>query len=99
MRMEYGCNASSYVFNSVDATMLNLMSRELADDILRNEPRISNVNVRMDEKTKLGCLYIYIDYYIRNGNVKENMVFPFYLGEAPTEEEGAYEAMDDGAIE
>lgn len=99
MRMDYGCNASSYVFNSVDATMLNLMSRELADDILRNEPRISNVNVRMDEKTKPGCLYIYIDYYIRNGNVKENMVFPFYLGETPTEEEGAYEAMDDGAIE
>lgn len=99
MRMNYGSNASGYVFNSVDATMLNLMSRELADDILRNEPRISNVSVRIDQKTQPGCLYLYVDYYIRNGNVRENMVFPFYLGEGPTEEEGVYETMDDGIIE
>lgn len=99
MRLDYGCNASSYVFNSVDATMLNLMSRELEADILHNEPRISNVKVRMDQATKPGCLFIYIDYYIRNGNVRENMVFPFYLGEEPVREEDVYEAMEDEPIE
>lgn len=99
MRMDYGCNAAGYVFNSADNTMLNLMARELENDILHNEPRISDVNIRMDQKTKPGCLFIYVDYYIRNGNVKENMVFPFYLGEEPAKEEEAYEAMEDDSVE
>ena len=29
LRPDYGCNAASYVFNSVDATMLSMMAREL----------------------------------------------------------------------
>lgn len=99
MRLDYGCSAAGYVFNSADATMLNLMSRELEDDILHNEPRISSVNIRMDQNTKPGCLFIYVDYYIRNGNVKENMVFPFYLGEEPEKEEEAYETMEDDSVE
>lgn len=99
MRMDYGSNASAYVFNSVDKTMLNLMEKELEADILHNEPRISSVSVRMDQDTKPGCLFIYIDYFIRNGNVKENMVFPFYLGEEPAKEEEQYEAMEDDSVE
>ena len=99
LRPDYGCNAASYVFNSVDATILSMMARELEDDILHNEPRISRVDVRMDQDTKPGCLFIYIDYYIRNGNVRENMVFPFYLGEEPATEEEAYETMEDDVVE
>ena len=53
----------------------------------------------MDQNTKPGCLFIYIDYYIRNGNVRENMVFPFYLGEEPATEEEAYETMEDDVVE
>lgn len=99
LRPGYGCNAAGYVFNSVDATMLNLMTRELEDDILRNEPRISSVNINLDQYTKPGCLFIHIDYYIRNGNIRENLVFPFYLGEEPAIEEDAYEAMEDNFVE
>lgn len=99
MRLDYGCNAASYVFNSADHTMLNMMARELEQDILRNEPRISDVDITMDQRTKPGCLFIYIDYVIREGNIRENMVFPFYLGEEPAEEEEEYEAMEDNSVE
>lgn len=98
MRLDYGCNAAGYVFNSADATTLSLMARELERDILRNEPRIENVNVTMDTRSKAGCLYINVDYYLRDGNVSENMVFPFYLGEEPVQEE-EYETMEDDAVE
>lgn len=98
MRLDYGCNAAGYVFNSVDATTLNLMSRELERDILKNEPRIENVSIKMDTTSKEGCLYINVDYQLRNGNVSENMVFPFYLGEEPVQED-VYETMEDDAVE
>ena len=98
MRLDYGCNASGYIFNSTDATTLNLMAREIERDIMKNEPRIGNVNVTMDTVSKAGCLYINVDYYLRDGNVSENMVFPFYLGEEPVQEE-AYETMEDDAVE
>lgn len=98
MRPDYGCNAAGYIFNSTDATTLNLMAREIERDIMKNEPRIGNVNVTMDTVSKAGCLYINVDYYLRDGNVSENMVFPFYLGEEPVQEE-AYETMEDDAVE
>ena len=98
MRLDYGCNAAGYVFNSVDSTTLNLMSRELERDILKNEPRIENVSIKMDTTSKEGCLYINVDYQLRNGNVSENMVFPFYLGEEPVQED-VYETMEDDAVE
>lgn len=99
MRLDYGCDAATYVFNSADLTMLNIMARELEDDIMRNEPRVSEVNIRMDQNTKPGCLFIYVEYRIRNGNVTENLVFPFYLGAEPAEEEEAYETMEDVSVE
>lgn len=98
MRLDYGCNAAGYVFNSADATTLNIMARELENDIMRNEPRIGSVDVTMDTTSKAGCLYINVDYHLREGNVSENMVFPFYLGEEPLQEE-TYETMEDDAVE
>lgn len=99
MRLDYGSNAATYVFNGADLTTLNLMSRQLERDILSNEPRVSRVDVTMDGNTKPGVLFVNVDYYLRDGNVKENMVFPFYLGEEPAEEEDEYEAMEDDPVE
>lgn len=95
MRPEFGSRVMSYVFAQTDATMLNLMAHEIAGDILRNEPRVEQVNVNMDQNSKPGCLFINVDYTIRGENIRENMVFPFYLGEEPQKESEAYETMEE----
>ena len=82
-----------------DATMLNLMAHEIEGDIMRNEPRVEDVRIRMDADSRPGCLFIYLDYLVRGENVRENMVFPFYLGEEPEEKSEAYETMEDDIIE
>ena len=95
MRPEFGSSVMSYVFAQTDDTMLNLMAHEIAADIMRDEPRVEQVNVSMDQNSKPGCLFVNIDYIVRGENVRENMVFPFYLGEEPEEESEAYETMEE----
>lgn len=95
MRPEFGSSVMSYVFAQTDDTMLNLMAHEIAADITRSEPRVEQVNVSMDQNSKPGCLFVNIDYTVRGENVRENMVFPFYLGEEPEKESEAYETMEE----
>ncbi len=95
MRPEFGSSVMSYVFAQTDDTMLNLMAHEIAADIMRDEPRVEQVNVSMDQNSKPGCLFVNIDYVVRGENVRENMVFPFYLGEEPEKESEAYETMEE----
>lgn len=95
MRPEFGSSVMGYVFAQTDATMLNLIAHEIAGDIMRNEPRVEQVNVNMDQDSKPGCLFINVDYTVRGENVRENMVFPFYLGEEPEKESEAYETMEE----
>ncbi len=99
MRRDFGSRASSYVFGETDLTMLNLMAGQLRSDILSNEPRVASVDVKLDYNSKPGCLFVNIACQIRGRNVTENMVFPFYLGEAPKEEETEYEAVEDDNIQ
>jgi hypothetical protein len=60
-------------------TALNMMARELSGDIMSQEPRIADVQIDIDSKSKEGCLLINISYRIRENNVRDNLVFPFYL--------------------
>lgn len=95
MRPEFGSQVMSYVFAQMDATMLNLMAHEIETDIRRSEPRIEQVDIVMDQNSKPGCLFINVNYTVRGENTRENMVFPFYLGEEPEEESEAYETMEE----
>ena len=76
---EFGSNIMNYTFMDTGLTMLNIMSRELSDDILNNEPRVDNVNINIDANSKPGCLIISIQYRIIEKNIRDNLVFPFYL--------------------
>ena len=84
MRPEFGINAAGYVFSRMDATMRSLIAHELERDILSAEPRVGQVQIRLDGESSPGCLFVSIDYVVRGENVRENMVFPFYLGEGNT---------------
>ena len=74
MRPDFGSNATGYVFAQTDATMLNLMAHEIEGDIMRNEPRVEDVRIRMDADSRPGCLFIYLDYLVRGENVRENKI-------------------------
>lgn len=93
IRPEFGSSLMSYTFMDTSATMLNLMAREIASDLLSQEPRLADVDVRIDGTSRQGCLIIYIDYLIRDINVRDNLVFPFYLDTTWEEQEETEESM------
>lgn len=99
MNPTYGSSIMNYTFASTDATMQTIMAAEITSDILRCEPRVSDVQVEMDSESKPGCLFISIDYTIAADNTADNMVFPFYLNGKPEEESEAYETMDNDVNE
>ena len=94
MRPEYGSSILSYAFADTGETMLALMQQELEEDILKNEPRVDDVTIRIDAQSRSGCLIIYIDYRLRGSSIRDNMLFPFYLSGEPEEESEAYETME-----
>lgn len=79
IRPDFGSSLMSYTFMDTGTTMLNMMSREIAQDLMRQEPRISDVQINIDAASKPGALIIYIGYVVRETNVRDNLVFPFYL--------------------
>lgn len=79
MRPEFGSLLNSYTFMDTSLTMLNIMARELKENIMSQEPRIADVTIRMNPEIKPGCLIVSIEYTIIAVNEKDNLVFPFYL--------------------
>ena len=47
-RPEYGSTLMSYTFMDTNITALNMMKRDLADQILTQEPRVSDVEITTD---------------------------------------------------
>lgn len=81
-RFDYGSRLTSYTFMDVSATWLTVLSGEIREDILSQEPRISNVDIQIEEQTESAeCLMIHISYNIITKNTKDNLVFPYYLKE------------------
>ncbi len=89
LRPEFGSNLMSYTFMDINATTVNMMIRDLTQQILEQEPRVRDVAITTDSQVKDGCLLVNIDYTVRSSNVRDNLVFPFYLN--ATAEEEAYE--------
>jgi phage baseplate assembly protein W len=94
MRPEFGSNILSYTFTDMGGGMLTLMASDIAGTIAAQEPRVTDVNVNMDPDSKPGCLFINIEYTLIETNVRENMVFPFYLNAGEEEEGEPYETAD-----
>ena len=97
-RPSFGSNLMSYTFMDINSTTLNIMVRDLTEQLTRQEPRIQSVNITTDDQVRDGCLIVNIDYTIRNTNVRDNLVFPFYLN-VTDEEEEAYEPEQQEAEE
>lgn len=89
LRPEFGSNLMSYTFMDINMTSVNMMIRDLTEQILKQEPRVQDVEITTDSQVKEGRLLVSIDYTVRSSHVRDSLVFPFYLNAAAEEE--AYE--------
>lgn len=87
LRPDYGSTLSRYTFMDTDITSVNLMIRQLTQEITTQEPRIENLDITVDATTRQGCLIIDIGYTLIETNTQDNLVFPFYLDNIVEEEE------------
>lgn len=87
VRPAYGSTLMTYTFMDVNVTRLHMMRREIMEQILTQEPRVSNVAIAIDTQTKDGCLIVNIDYTVSETNQRDNLVFPFYLNAGAEEQD------------
>lgn len=76
---EFGSSLLSYTFMDTNRTELNIMARDLKETILKQEPRISGVDINITPDDAGGRLMVYIDYLVAESHTRDNLVFPFYL--------------------
>lgn len=99
LRPDFGSNIMSYTFMDQNLTQLTMVSRTIRDQIARQEPRINDVQIRMDSGNQNGVIYFNIAYTITSTNTRDNLVFPFYLNQTTEAEEGEPEAYEPEEVE
>ncbi len=86
-RPSFGSTIVEYTFMDMTDTMMTMMSKDIREDILTQEPRIVDVDIDIVLRADKGCLLVNISYTLAEGNRKDNMVFPFYLDTEGEEDE------------
>ena len=88
LRPSFGSNIMTYTFMDMNLANLNMVARNIREQVTAQEPRISEVNVRMEQGSQPGVILFDVQYTIISTNTKDNFVFPFYLNldEEPVEE-------------
>jgi phage baseplate assembly protein W len=80
MRPEFGCGIHDLVFDANTAALHGLVQANVQSALLRWEPRIDVVNVRVEAPPdQRNLLLIHVDYRIRANNAFFNLVYPFFL--------------------
>ncbi|MBQ3789305.1 MAG: GPW/gp25 family protein [Lachnospiraceae bacterium] len=98
MRPEFGTNLMGFTFMEMNHTVLNMAIRTLKEQILMQEPRVGSVEISAEEGGS-GMLLFRIDYTVRNSNVRDNFVFPFYLQGEPENTETEEEVFEPESLE
>jgi phage baseplate assembly protein W len=82
MRQDYGCVIHEHLFDRIDGSILEILEIELQENIGFIEPRIKVENISISNLSENeGALEVKIDYTIITTNIRDNIVFPFYLNE------------------
>lgn len=82
MRPDFGCDIYDYAFDTMDYTTLVQMEHAVREALIRWEPRITDIEVRInDEQEQEGVLLIEISYTVRSTNNPFNLVYPYYINE------------------
>jgi len=82
MRPDYGCVIHNHLFDRLDQSVLDVLSFELTQNIGIIEPRIKvdKINVNMISPND-GLIEVVVDYTVIITNVRDNIVYPFYINE------------------
>ncbi|MCR5467353.1 MAG: GPW/gp25 family protein [Lachnospiraceae bacterium] len=81
LRSDFGTTLNNYAFMAINPTNMQLLRREIINQIARCEPRIDDIELTADNSQE-GVLLFNLRYTVREDNVPENLVFPFYLDKA-----------------
>lgn len=82
MRSDYGCVIHDYLFDRIDESFLGKLAFEIKQGLRRYEPRIIVHEVLAQKSNTLeGLISVEINYEIHSNNVRDNIVFPFYINE------------------
>ena len=85
MLPDFGCGIHDLVFEANTATLRRIVEERTRDALVRWEPRIDVVDVRVETPPEArNYLLIRIDYRVRSNNALYNLVYPFYLNEGAT---------------
>lgn len=85
---QFGSRTMSYTFADTSPTVLHMMEHRLEEDIVSQEPRITDVSVRIEKKDSLEYLYIYIHYHIDEFETDDSQAFLFSLDGGKVERYG-----------
>lgn len=82
MRPDYGCVIHNRLFDKLDSSILDILTFELTQNIGIIEPRIIVEKIDIN-KTDInnGLIEIKVDYTIITTNVRDNIVYPYYINE------------------
>lgn len=82
MRPHFGTNVVDYIFASATSTMMHSIAHDVREQLLLQEPRITDVQVSCREMNRLtGAIVVEISYTVRSTNNRYNNVYPFYMTE------------------
>ena len=82
MRPEFGCGIHDYVFAPNNTSTKGAIAHQVQEALVRWEPRIDLVDVRVDDDPgQANLLLVHIDYRIRANNAVHNLVYPFFIEE------------------
>jgi phage baseplate assembly protein W len=82
MLPEYGCGIHELVFQANTATLRGLVESNVRDALIRWEPRIDVIEVRVETPPDArNYLLIRIDYRLRSNNSFYNLVYPYFINE------------------
>ena len=81
MRPDFGTGLRGLMFEPINTTTVALAQYRVQQALVLWEPRIDQVNVKVDSDPPAGKLTIKVSYRIRTTNTFYNLVYPFYLQE------------------
>ena len=86
MRPTFGAGLNSFLFEPVNPTTMAALKTRVEDALIDWEPRIDVISVSVaPSPNALSTVLIDITYRVRATNSVGNLVYPFYLGEGPSQ--------------
>lgn len=81
MRPDFGCRLCDFAFESFSQSVRSEIIEEIKTALTLHEPRITDIEVMIDDIAPEGRVILDISYVVRATNNPYNLVFPFYIEE------------------